>query len=50
MTDQTGGTLNVLVVETQEAARAALDPVRAAPRPEGMSMERADVYEVLARG
>jgi hypothetical protein len=50
MTDQTGGTLNVLIFETQQAAQAALEPVRNAPRPQGMSVERADIYEVLARG
>ena len=49
MTDRAGETLNILVFESEDAARAALEPVRKAPRPERMRLETADVYEVLAR-
>ena len=49
MTDSVGGTLNVLVFESEEAASAALARVRDAPRPAFMRLESADVYEVLAR-
>lgn len=49
MTDREGGTLNVLVFEGEDAARAALEPVRNAPRPEPMRLETADLYEVLAQ-
>jgi len=49
MTDRAGGTLNALAFESEDAARAALGPVRNAPRPEGMRLESADLYEVLAR-
>jgi hypothetical protein len=49
MTDGAGGTLNVLVFETEDAARAALGPVRNAPRPERMRLENVDLYEVLAK-
>ena len=49
MTDGAGATLNVLVFDSEDTARAALEPVRKAPRPEPMRIESADVYEVLAR-
>jgi hypothetical protein len=49
MTDKGGGTLNILVFESENAARAALEPVRNAPRPSSMRLEGAEVYEVLAR-
>jgi hypothetical protein len=48
MTDMEGATLNVMVFESEEAARSALEPVRTAPRPPSMQVESADVYEVLA--
>ena len=41
-------TLNVMVFESEDAARSALEPVRTAPRPPSMQVEGADVYEVLA--
>ena len=49
MTDQAGATLNVMVFESEDAARSALEPVPTAPRPPSMQVESADVYEVLAR-
>jgi hypothetical protein len=49
MTDMAGATLNVMVFESEDAARSALEPVRTAPRPPSMQVESADVYEVLAR-
>lgn len=49
MTDRSGATLNVLVFESEDAARAALEPVRNAPRPGSMVVESAELYEVLAR-
>jgi hypothetical protein len=48
MTDGSGGTLNVLVFENEEAARAALEPVRNAPRPGFMKLDSVEVYSVLA--
>ena len=48
MTDMAGATLNVMVFESEDAARSALEPVRTAPRPPSMQVESADVYEVLA--
>ena len=41
-------TLNVMVFESEDAARSALEPVRTAPRPPSMQVESADVYDVLA--
>ena len=48
MTDMAGATLNVMVFESEDAARSALEPVRTAPRPPSMQVESADVDEVLA--
>ena len=48
MSDGQGATLNVLVFETQEAAQAALELTRNAPRPGFLKLESADVYLVLA--
>ena len=48
MTDAAGGTLNVMVFDSEDAARSALEPARTAPRPPWMQVERADVYQVLA--
>jgi hypothetical protein len=48
MTDMAGATLNVMVFESEDAARSALEPVRTAPRPPWMQVESADVCEVLA--
>lgn len=47
MSDRSGGTLNVLVFESELAALAALERVRNAPRPPYMHMEVASVYRVL---
>jgi hypothetical protein len=47
-TDGCGRTLNLLVFEDEAHARDALERVRAAPRPEFMQLESADVAEVLA--
>ena len=48
MSDLEGATLNFLVFETEEAARAALQLTRNAPRPGFLELERADLYLVLA--
>jgi hypothetical protein len=48
MTDGSGGYLNVLVFESEETARAALQPVRNAPRAGFVTLESAEVYRVLA--
>jgi hypothetical protein len=48
MTDRAGGTLNVLVFESEETASTALTRVREAPRPGFMRLESVDLYEVLA--
>jgi hypothetical protein len=48
MTDGAGGTVNVLVFESEEAALAALDAVRNAPRPPFMRLEDTGVYRVMA--
>ena len=49
MTDQAGHTLNILVFQSEDAARGALEPARKAPRPEHMRVEATDLYQVLAR-
>jgi hypothetical protein len=49
MSDGAGRTLNVLVFESEEAARAALEAARTAPRPPFMRVESVDVFSVLAR-
>lgn len=49
MTDRSGATLNVLVFDTEEAARAALERARNAPRPPFMRADSVDLYEVQAR-
>lgn len=48
MSDGEGATLNVLVFESEEAARAALQLTRNAPRPGFLELESADLYRVLA--
>jgi hypothetical protein len=48
MSDGEGATLNVLVFESEEAARAALQRTRDAPRPGFLELESADLYRVLA--
>ena len=48
MSEGEGGTLNVLVFETEEAAQAALQLTRNAPRPGFLELESADLYRVLA--
>ena len=48
MTDGSGGTLNVLVFESEEAASAALELARNAPRPPFMRVADASVYRVAA--
>jgi hypothetical protein len=48
MTDGSGGTLNILVFESEDAGRAALEPVRNAPRPPFIRLDGATLYRVLA--
>jgi len=48
MSDGSGGTLNVLVFESEAAARAALDAARAAPRPPFMHVQTVALFSVLA--
>lgn len=48
MSNQVGGTLNVLVFETEAAARDALARAKDAPRPPYMKVESADIYAVRA--
>jgi hypothetical protein len=48
MSDGAGRTLNVLVFESEDAARAAVEAARAAPRPPFMQVESVDVFSVLA--
>ena len=48
MTDTAGETLNVLVFNSEDAARSALEPARTAPRPPSMQVESAHLYDVLA--
>ncbi len=48
MSDGAGGTLNVLVFASEEAARAAIGATRAAPRPPFMHVESVDLFSVLA--
>jgi hypothetical protein len=46
--DGAGGTLNVLVFESEEAAREGLEQARNAPRPPFMRVQSVDLYRVLA--
>jgi hypothetical protein len=46
--DDEGHTLNVLIYETEDAARGALERVRGAPRPDFVKLESAEIAEVLA--
>jgi hypothetical protein len=48
LSDGAGATLNVLVFDSEEAARAALELTRNAPRPGFLELETADLYRVLA--
>ena len=48
MSDGKGATLNVMVFESEAAARAALQLTRDAPRPGFLRLESADLYLVLA--
>jgi len=48
MSDGSGGTLNVLAFESEEAARAALEAARTSPRPPFMKVERVELLRVLA--
>lgn len=47
-TDEGGRTLNVLVFVDEQAARAALDRIRNAPRPPFMRVDSVELREVLA--
>lgn len=48
MSDGAGATLNVLVFGSEDAARAALEAARAAPRPPFMRVESVEIVRVLA--
>jgi hypothetical protein len=48
MSDRSGGTLNVLVFESEEAARRAVEGARTAPRPPFMRVESVGLFSVLA--
>ena len=48
MSDGAGRTLNVLVFDTEESARTALEAARAAPRPPFMHVETVELFSVLA--
>ncbi len=48
MTDRSGHTLNVIVFDSEDAARDALDAARDAPRPPFMRVDAVDLFEVLA--
>jgi hypothetical protein len=49
LNDGSGGTLNVIVFESEAAARTALDAARTAQRPPFMHVESVDLFRVLAR-
>jgi hypothetical protein len=49
MSDGEGATLNVLVFESEEAAQAALQLTRTAPRPGFLELASAELYLVLAQ-
>ena len=49
MSDGAGRTLNVLVFESEEAARRSVEAARAAPRPPFMRVESVELFSVLAR-
>ena len=48
LSDGTGGTLNVLAFDSEEAARSALEAARTAPRPPFMKLESVELLRVLA--
>jgi hypothetical protein len=48
MSDGAGRTLNVLVFESEETARGALEATRSSPRPPFMHLESVDLFSVLA--
>jgi hypothetical protein len=48
MTDGAGNTLNVLVFESEAAARGSIEAARRAPRPPFMHLETVDLFSVLA--
>jgi hypothetical protein len=49
MSDGSGRTLNVLVFESEDAARSALERARTAPRPPYIQLESVDLYIVRAK-
>ena len=48
MSDGAGKTLNVLVFDSEEAARRSLEAARGAPRPPFMHVETVELFSVLA--
>jgi hypothetical protein len=48
MSDRAGGTVNVLVYESEEAANAVLEIARTSPRPPFLKVESVALFRVLA--
>ena len=48
MTNGSGGTLNVIVFQSEAAARMGLDAARQAERPPFMQVETVDLFNVVA--
>ena len=50
MTDMAGATLNVMVFESEDAARSALEPVRSAPAPRVVALATTELPTVIEQG
>jgi hypothetical protein len=48
LSDGSGGTLNVLAFDSEEAARSVLEAARTSPRPPFMKLESVELLRVLA--
>ena len=48
MSDRAGGTVNVLVYESEKAANAVLEIARTSPRPPFLKVESVALFRVLA--
>ncbi len=49
MTDGAGRALSIFLFDTEQAARATMERVRTAPRPDFIHVESVEPWEVLAR-